>query len=186
MNFATTTSLILVTVGMFTVASSLRQIYKKVFHQEDRGIRDIYRLAIWVAALCVAVVCESLAGKPARNVPGGLWLAGLVTVAIMALFFWWTMHFLLDGRVPWRTLAASAIITGVFFGGLGVFSKFYFSGTIISDSKTYGTIGAILGIMTWLVAIAAVIVLGAVAGAVWTGRNNRTDVADEPRERHLA
>ena len=59
----------------------------------------------------------------------------------------------------------------MFFGGLGIFSKFYFSGTIISDSKTYGAIGAILGILTWLVAIGAVIIIGAVAGVVWADRH---------------
>jgi membrane protein len=91
----------------------------------------------------------------------------------MTPFFWWTMHFLLAGRVPWRKLLPSAVITGVFFGGLGVFSRFYFSGTIISDSKTYGTIGAVLAIMTWLIAIGAVIILGAVAGMVWEDRRNQ-------------
>jgi membrane protein len=79
------------------------------------------------------------------------------------------MHFLLAGRVPWRTPLQSAIITGVFFGGLGIFSKFYFSETIISDSKTYGTI---FGIMTWFIAVGAVIILGAVTGAVWEDRKN--------------
>jgi len=54
-----------------------------------------------------------------------------------------------------------------FFAGIGVFSKFYFSATIISDSKTYGTIGAVLGIMTWLIAIGAVPILGAVTGVAW-------------------
>jgi membrane protein len=91
----------------------------------------------------------------------------------MTPFFWWTMHFLLAARVRWRTLLPSAIITGVFYGGLGVFSKFYFSETIISDSKTYGTIGAIFGIMTWFIAIGAVIILGAVAGAAWEDRGNQ-------------
>jgi hypothetical protein len=86
--------------------------------------------------------------------------------------FWWTMHFLLAGRVPWRKLLLSAIATGACFAGLGVFSKFYFSSTIISDSRTYGTIGAVFGILTWLIAIAAVIILGAVAEVVWDGRSN--------------
>jgi uncharacterized BrkB/YihY/UPF0761 family membrane protein len=50
---------------------------------------------------------------------------------------------------------------GAFFcAGIGVFSKFYFPATIISDRKTHGTIGAVFGIMTWLIAIGAVPVLG--------------------------
>jgi membrane protein len=102
----------------------------------------------------------------------GGWLAPLVTVAIMTPFFWWTVRFLLYGRVPWRTLLPAAIITGMLFGALGIFSKLYFSDAIISDSQTYGTIGAIFSIMTWFIAIGAVIIVGAVAGAVWEDRKN--------------
>jgi membrane protein len=171
-NAATITSLIFVTAGMFAVASSLQQIYEKAFGQDHRGLRDWYRLLAWIVVLCLTVTLESVVGRPVRDAPAGGWLAPLVTVVIMAPFFWWTMDFLLAGRVPWRKLLPSAVLTGIFYGGLGVFSRFYFSGTIISDSKTYGTIGAIFGIMTWLIAIGAVIILGAVAGAVWEERKN--------------
>jgi membrane protein len=172
LNAATATSLVFLVFGMLAVASSLQQIYEKVFRQDHRGLRDLGRLSAWIAVLCVAVVVQSVAERPVSAVAAGGWLAPLVTVAIMTPFFWWTMHFLLAGRVRWRTLLPPAIITGIFFGALGVFSKFYFSDTIISDSKTYGTIGAIFGIMTWFIAIGAVIILGAVAGAVWEDRKN--------------
>jgi membrane protein len=180
LNASTITSLIFVTAGMFAVASSLQQIYEKAFRQEHRGLRDWYRLLTWIVVLGLAVVLETLASKAVRNLPGGGWLAPLVTIAIMAPFFWWTMDFLLRGRIPWRTLFPAAIVTGVFYGGLGEFSRFYFSGTIISDSRTYGTVGAIFGIMTWLIAIGAVIILGAVAGVVWEDRRNNRAPDDEP------
>jgi membrane protein len=158
---------------MLAVAGSLQQIYEKVFGQDHhRGWRDLWRLLTWIVVLGGVVVAESLAERPVSAVAGGGWLAPLVTIGIMTPFFWWTMHFLLAGRVRWRALLPSAIITGIFYGGLGVFSKFYFSDTIISDSKTYGTIGAIFGLMTWFIAIGAVIILGAVAGAVWEDRKN--------------
>jgi len=170
LNVAPATSLVFVAAGTLAVASSLQQIYEKAFRQDHRGMRDLYRLPIWIAALCLAVAFESIVGRPVRNVAAGAGLVELVTFAIMAPFFWWTMHFLLGGRVGWRKLLPSAIATGVFFAGLGVFSKFYFSSTIISDSRTYGTIGAVFGILTWLIAIGAVIILGAVAGVVWQDR----------------
>jgi membrane protein len=169
---ATATSLVFLIAGMVAVASSLQQIYEKVFGQEHRGMRDLYRLLAWIVMLCVVVVAQSLAGRPVSGAAADGWLAPLVTAAIMMLFFWWTMHFLLAGRVRWRRLLPSAIATGVFFGGFSVFSRLYFSGTIISDSKTYGTIGAIFAIMTWFIAIGAVIILGAVAGTVWADRRN--------------
>jgi membrane protein len=172
LNAATGTSLVFLIAGMLAVASSLQQIYEKAFRQDHRGIRDVGRLLTWIVMLCLAVLLESLAERPVSSAAAGGWLAPPLTAAIMAPFFWWTMHFLLVGRVRWRTLLPSAVITGVFYGGLGVFSRFYFSGTIISDSKTYGTIGAIFGIMTWFIAIGAVIILGAVAGVVWEERGN--------------
>jgi membrane protein len=170
LNIATATSLVFVTAGTLAVAGSLQQIYEKVFHQDHHGLRGLYRLVIWIVALCLAAVFESVVGRPVRNLSDGAVWAVLVTFAIWAPFFWWTMHFLLAGRVPWRRLLPSALLTGVFFAGLGVFSKFYFSSTIISDSRTYGAIGAVFSIMTWFVAIGAVIILGAVAGATWEGR----------------
>jgi len=170
LNVATATSLVFVTAGTIAIAGSLQQVYEKAFHQDHRGLRGMYRLLIWVVALCVAMVAEGAITRPARNLPAGVALAILVTFTILTPFFWWTMHFLLAGRVSWRRLLPAALATGVLFAGLGIFSKFYFSSTIIHDSETYGSIGAIFGIMTWFVAIGAVVVLGSVAGAVWDGR----------------
>lgn len=170
LNAATATSLLFVAAGTFAVAGSLQQIYEKVFGQEHRGLRGAYRLLIWVVALCLVVALETVAGRPVRDASAGAGLVELLTFAIWAPFFWWSMHFLLAGRVPWRRLLPSAVFTGAFYAGLGVFSKFYFSSTITADSRTYGTIGAILGILTWFIAIGAVIILGAVTGAVWEDR----------------
>jgi len=172
LNVATATSLLFVLAGTLAVASSLQQIYEKVFGQAHRGMRDLPRLLIWIAVLCGVLASESLVGRPVRNAPGGAELIEIVTFAVLTPFFWWTMHFLLAGRVPWRRLLPSAIATGVFFGLLGVFSSFYFSATIISDSNTYGAIGAVFGILTWLIAIGAVIIIGAVTGAVWYDRSH--------------
>ena len=102
LNVATATSLLFVAAGTLAVAGSLQQIYEKVFHQEHRGLRGAYRLLIWVAALCLVVALESLVSRPVRNAADGVGLVELVTFAIWTPFFWWTMHFLLAGRVPWR------------------------------------------------------------------------------------
>ncbi len=171
LDVATVTSLVFVTAGTIAMAGSLQQVYEKVFRQRHLGARGLYRLLIWVAALCVMLLAEGAAGRPVRNLTGGVGLAQLASFVILTPFFWWTMHFLLAGRVGWRRLLPAAIATGIFFAGLGVFSKFYFSSTIIHDSRTFGAIGAIFGILTWFVAIGAVLILGAVAGSVWRDRN---------------
>jgi membrane protein len=166
---ATATSLVFLIAGLLAVAGSLQQVYEKVFGQDHQGFRSWHRLLIWTVALGLAILAESLAGRLVSKADVG-WLAPLVTVAIMTPFSWWTMRFLLAGRVRWRALLPAAVITGACYGGLGIFSRFYFSDTIITDSQTYGTIGAIFGIMTWFIAVGAVIILGAVAGAAWNER----------------
>jgi membrane protein len=171
LNVATATSLVFVAAGTIAVAGSLQQAYEKIFNQDHQGLRGLYRLLLWIAALFVALVARGAAGRPVRSHSAGVALAAFITFAILGPFFWWSMHFLLAGRVSWRRLLPSAVATGVLFAGLGIFSKFYFSATIIHDSQTYGSIGAIFGIMTWFVAIGAVLVLGGVAGAVWEGRD---------------
>jgi membrane protein len=132
-------------------------------------------LVIWIAMLCGVLAFESFVGRPARDAAGGGELGVLVAFGIFSPFFWWSMHLLLGGRVHWRRLLPSALATGFCFAGLGVFSHFYFSSSIVSDSKTYGSIGAVLGIVTWLIAVASVIILGAAAGTVWQERAEVTD-----------
>jgi hypothetical protein len=60
LNAATLTSLLFVAAGTFAVAGSLQQIYEKAFRQDHRGMRDLYRPPVWVAAACAVVAFESL------------------------------------------------------------------------------------------------------------------------------
>src|SRR5690242_21262219 len=69
LNVATFTSLLFVTAGTLAVASSLQQIYEKAFRQDPRGMRDLYRLPIWVVVLCAAVAFEGIVGRPVRDAP---------------------------------------------------------------------------------------------------------------------
>jgi membrane protein len=172
-NFATVTSLLFVSAGSLAVAGSLQQVYEKAFRQEHQGLRGVYRLLVWIGVLCLTAAFESLIGRPVRDTFGGTGLIELLIVAIWLPFFWWTMHFLLAGRVRWRRLLPAAIFTSVLFAGLGVFSQLYFSSEITSGSETYGAIGAVFAIVTWFIAVGAVIVLGAVAGSVWNDRKPR-------------
>jgi len=94
---------------------------------------------------------------------------------LLTLFFWWTMHFLVAGRVPWRDLRSSAIATAIFWIGLGVFASFYFSSTVVSDSKLYGTIGVVFTLASWFIAMGAVIILGAAVGLVWERQHPATE-----------
>src|SRR5215471_11759954 len=162
-------ALIFAAAGTIAVAGSLQVIYERVFGQPHRGVRDILRFATWAGVLFGTLVAESVISGPMRAATGFAG-EGLVTYAGVTAFFWWTMWFLLAGRVSWKRLLRPAITTALLWIGLELFSSVYFSGAIISDSRLYGTIGVVFSLMIWFIAIGAVIVLGAVGGAAWNSR----------------
>ena len=85
--------------------------------------------------------------------------------------WWFTIWFLLAGRISWREVFPAAVATAVFWVGMEAVFSVIFSSTVISDDKKYGPIELILALMSWLIAIGVVIILGAVAGIVWQERN---------------
>jgi membrane protein len=152
------TGLIFAAAGTVTVASSLQVIYERTFGQPHRGWQDLFRFVTWAAVLFGVLAADSVISGPIRIVSTPVGVAG---------FFWWTMRFLLAGRVSWRVLLRPAIATGLLWIGLELFAAVYFSEQIVSDSTLYGPIGVVFSLMVWFIAIGAVIVLGAAAGAVW-------------------
>jgi membrane protein len=167
LNAALVVSVIFVVAGTIAVVSSLLRIYEDVFEIPHRGGRDFPRVIACTIILCVAFGGLSFIGQGLSHIPDGIFLIEIVMFSGVTLFVWWTMHFLLGGRASWRRLWPSALATGIFTAALSIISKLYFSSSIISDDKTYGPIGAVFSLMTWVIAIGAVVLLGAVAGPAW-------------------
>jgi membrane protein len=165
------TALLFSFAGSIAVVGSLQLLYERVFDQDHRG-RHLPRLIIWVAVFLLAAIGEAAFGRPVRTAVGPV-VQGLLDFVVVTVFFGWTMHFLLAGRVPWRRVIRPALVSGLLWVGLSVFSSFYFSPTVIDDTKTYGTIGVVFTFLTWFILIGFVIVLGAAGGAVWQRRTSR-------------
>ncbi len=161
--------LIIAFAGTVTVASSLQVIYERIFDQDHRGWRDLPRFLVWVCALLGVLIAEGSIDNPIRSAVGPV-VQGLVSLTGVTIFFWWTMHFLLAGRVRWRYLLRPAFVSGLFWLGFALFSSIYFSSTLISEYELYGTIGVVFILMSWFIAIGAEILLGAACGAVWQER----------------
>jgi membrane protein len=166
-------ALILATAGTISVASSLQVIYERVFDQQHRGWKDVPRFVTWAGVLFGVLVADSVISGPVRSAAGPA-VQGLITYAGVAGFFWWTMHFLLAGQLSWPVLLRPALVTALFWVGLELLSSIYFSASIVSDSRLYGTIGVVFSLMVWFIAIGAVIVLGAVTGATWNQHKGRS------------
>jgi membrane protein len=166
------TGLLFTLAGVIAVVSSLQLLYERAFAQEHRGWRDLPRYFAYVAILLGVLVAEGSVSGSERRAAGAAG-QGLLTFVVVAIFFAWTMHFLLAGRVPWRRVIRPALVTAVLWLGLAFFSSGYFSSVVIDDSKTYGTIGVVFTLLTWFILIGSVIVLGAGCGAIWQQRRER-------------
>jgi len=166
-------SLLLSFAGTVAVARSVQVIYERAFEQAHAvGVQGLLRSVIWVLAVGGIVIADGALGKSLRDEFAGPVVMGAVEFVAFAAFFWWSIHFLLGGREPWRATWRAAIASSFCWIGLGVFAGFYFSSTIVSDSKTYGAIGVTFTLVTWFIAMGAVITLGAVVGAVWQRRRS--------------
>jgi membrane protein len=154
--------------GSVAIARSLQEMYEQIFGHDHRGWRDVGRHLAWVGVLVATLVAQAAL---VRTVHGaGPVILVLVRFAAGTLFFWFTVHFLLSSRVPWRRLFRTALVTAALWLALGGFSTFYFSSLLVSDSHQFGTIGVVFTFLTWFILIGAVLVLGAVGGSAWQAR----------------
>ena len=174
-NFGVLVALVLSLLGTIAVGRSVQKLYQQVFHHVDlRGWGNVLRCLMWALVAAAEVVVDAVVSRPLRDLPAGRVFLGLGNLVIVTTFFWWGLHFLLRGREPWRRLFPAALATGVFWVGLGAFASFYFSSTLVSDSHLYGAIGVVFTLVTWFIAMGAVIILGSVVGHTYLIRRARS------------
>jgi membrane protein len=167
--------------GVVAVVSSLQFIYERIFGQKPRGWRNLPRGIGWLVTLLALLAVDGVIDGPIRHNADAAVL-DLVSLVTTTLFFWWTLHYLLAGRVAWRRLFRPALTSGVLWIGFGLFSTVYFSSLLISDSHTYGTIGVVFTLITWFFLIGGIIVLGAVFGAAWQAHAEHDQSASHSTE----
>jgi len=161
--------LVLFAIG---IPGVLQAWYEKVYHQTAPygGLRQFTRKLIWLAVFLAYIWLEALVGQQ-TGPAGGRLLTFVCEFAIAVVFWWWTVRFLLDGRIGWLTLLPTALATGFCLTGLAVFSLLLFSGSVISGEKSYGPIGVVLVLLYYLIGAGVCLLLGAVFGQMWSERH---------------
>jgi membrane protein len=159
---------------LFAIAipGTLQGWYQKVYDQPvpHGGLKQFAGKLVWVAGFLAYLGLEVLTGRQVGPA-GGHVLIFVCEFAISVLFWWWTVHFLLLGRIGWRALFPTAVATGFCLTGLAVFSALLFSGSIISGEKSYGPIGAVMVLLYYLIGAGVCLLLGAAFGRTWSERH---------------
>ncbi len=176
-------SLLMALAGTIAAGLSVQEVYEKVFdHEHLKGVKNVGRCIVWVACVGALLVADAMTYKRIERLVIGPVLEPIIEVTVLGLFFWWSMHFLLAGRQPWRQLGAPAIATTLYWIVFGILSTLYFSGSVDTDARLYGSIGIVFDLATWFIAVGAVIVLGAATGATWQHRRRLRSTS--PPHRH--
>jgi membrane protein len=169
--FGVVLALLFSLAGTIAVARSIQKLYQQVFGRPDaRGWANVGRCFVWAMAAALEVYVDALIGRPLRDLPAGRVFLGLGNLVIATALFWWGLHWLLHGQETWRRLFPAGLATGVFWVGLGAVVSVYFPSTLISDNHLYGAIGVVFDLVTWFVAMGAVITLGALVGHTYVVR----------------
>jgi len=166
------TGIVWIVLGGVAIAGTLQAWYLKVFDQPPpSGFTK--RLACglgWVATLLAFLSLQVGIGTGVGTAGGRVVLALVLQFAVSVLFWWWTLYILLVGSVSWRTLFPSGMATAVCYTGLGVFGSLFVSSAIVSNVKSYGPIGAVMIMLSFLIGLGVVVHLGAVVGQMYNER----------------
>ncbi|MFD4661081.1 ribonuclease BN [Kitasatospora sp. NPDC058444] len=154
-------------LGGLAAAGSIQQLYRRVFQLGGQSW-DKLRALVWLALVMGWVALGSAVGRGFHASVPVLWW--IVHVAAFIGFWWFTMWFLLAGRVAWRRLFPCAVATSLFWIGMVVVFHFTLSGMIVGNSDEYGPIGVVFCLMSFFIAVGVVIILGAATGMMWDER----------------
>ncbi len=165
-----TTSMLSVALLAFfgmSFASSVQNGYERIWKTPSIAWHKIWRQAVWLVMLMVYLYAQ----VQTRNVLEGTPRI-LLSMGVGVLFFWWGPHFLLARQVAWRHLLPGALATMAGLVGLRGFSYLVFTPLLVTNAFTYGPVGTVLVVESWLVGVGFVVYGGALLGRLvceWLG-----------------
>jgi membrane protein len=173
---------ILIILGAIGIASTMQAWYERVYDQTPakRWWKQLANRLLWLGGFIVYLASQEFIAVQLSDVGARIPIY-LVTFVIAVVFYWWSLHVLLLGRLGWGELFPGGLATAVCITGLGIFSSLLFSGQIVSSDNDYGPIGVVMILLSWLIGIGVCFHLGAVVGRAWSERNGGASATTQSR-----
>lgn len=171
---STTSALSVALLAVFGVsfAASVQNGYERIWRLPAGPWHRVWRQTAWLIMLMTYVYAQVQTRTLLEGTP-----RILLSMAVGMLFFWWGPHFLLSGEVRWRDLLPGAIATMVGLVGLRLFSYLVFTPLLVTNAISYGPVGTVLVVESWLVGVGFVVYGGALVGRLLC---ERFEDFDEP------
>ncbi|MFF0433545.1 YhjD/YihY/BrkB family envelope integrity protein [Streptomyces sp. NPDC004327] len=139
----------------------------------------------WIAWLAAWMLMIGVQGSLHDGFGVGLWLGVPLLLLAEVGMWWWTQHLLLSARVPWLPLLPGALLTGIALGVATSTASLYMPRALERSLAKYGSLGAVFTLLSWLIALCAIVALCVTAGAViarepWAARRLGTPDPPDP------
>ncbi|WP_225850529.1 YhjD/YihY/BrkB family envelope integrity protein [Streptomyces sp. HPF1205] len=116
-------------------------------------------LVTWLGALVLqGPLRDGFGAGPAVGVP--------LTLVSDILLWWWTQWLLLASRVAWRPLLPGAVLTAAAMTALSATARLYMPTALNRSLATYGSLGSVFTMQSWLIATCVVVAFTLTTGAV--------------------
>lgn len=146
-------SLALVAVAGISFAGSVQGGFERIWGLAAGPWHKIWRQVLWLAVLIGYIHAAASVGTVTHR--GAFETAARVAVAVVlgVAFFWWGLRFLTGGRVSYLAALPGALATLAGLSGLRVFSSLVFEPLIVSNAVSYGALGTVLIVQSWLIGV---------------------------------
>jgi membrane protein len=157
-------SLLLLAVFGVTFAGSVQAGFERIWGLPAGPWHKVWRQAVWLAVFIAYIYAAATVGAATRHAPAETVSRVLVAVVLGVVFFWWGLRFLVGGRVSYLAAMPGAVVTVAFLAGLRAFSALVFEPLIVTNAVTYGALGTVLIVQSWLIGVGWVVYGGQLFG----------------------
>ena len=163
---STTSVFSLLLLGVFgvTFAGSVQAGFERVWGLPAGPWHKIWRQAVWVIVFIAYIYAAATVGTVTRHAPAETVSRLSVAIVLGIAFFWWGLRFLVGGRVSYLAAMPGAVATVAFLAGLRAFSALVFEPLIVANAVTYGALGTVLIVQSWLIGVGWVVYGGQLFG----------------------
>jgi membrane protein len=157
-------SALLLGVAGVSFAGSVQAGFERIWGLPAGPWHKVWRQAVWLAAFIAYIYAAATVGTVTHG--GVAETAGQVAVAVVLgiAFFWWGLRFLTGGRVSYLAAMPGAVATIACLSGLRVFSGLVFEPLIARNAVSYGALGTVLIVQSWLIGVGRVLYGGQLFG----------------------
>ena len=147
-------------------ARSVQQTFEGAWGLRRMGMRGTASRTAGLAVLLGAGFVAGVVGSQLDLLPAGLILCLVAQTAISVGGWLLGTSLMLSRRTPTRSLLHGAVLSAVLQLVVGWGTAIYVPELFARNAERYGVVGVALALVTWLIAVASVIVGGAIVGAV--------------------